>query len=87
MSSLKSRLLVSVVGIPVLLWVVLAGHELLVMAVLAVLAGIALAEIKDSLNGKVYVIGTPSEEIVGAKIKMSEDGLFDDMALLPSLSR
>ena len=51
MSSLKSRLLVSVVGIPVLLWVVLAGHELLIMAVLAVLAGIGAVELQQCVGG------------------------------------
>ena len=51
MSSLKSRLLVSVVGIPVLLWVVLAGHELVIMAVLALLAGIGAMELQQCVSG------------------------------------
>ena len=48
MSSLKSRVLVSVIGIPVLVWVVLAGPELVIMAALALLAGIGASELQHS---------------------------------------
>jgi hypothetical protein len=52
MSSLKSRVLVAVVGIPVLLWVVLCAPKLVIMAVLAVLAGIGALMIVRSGKGK-----------------------------------
>ena len=51
MSSLKSRVLVSVIGIPVLVWVVLAGPELVIMAALALLAGIGASELQQCVSG------------------------------------
>lgn len=45
MSSLKSRVLVSVVGVPLLLWVVLGAPTVVIMAALAILAGIAAYEL------------------------------------------
>ena len=51
MSSLKSRVLVSVIGIPVLLWVVLLGPELVMMAALALLAGIGAVELQQCVSG------------------------------------
>jgi len=56
------------------------GHNL--HGSMSVLAGLALAEIKDSFKGKLYVIGTPAEELVGAKVHMAAGGIFDDMALV-----
>ena len=55
------------------------GHNL--HGSMSVLAGVSLAKIKENFKGKLYVIGTPAEEVVGAKIKMSSEGVFDDMAL------
>ena len=45
------------------------GHNL--HGAMSVLAGLALADIKDSFKGKLYVIGTPAEELVGAKVHMA----------------
>ena len=55
------------------------GHNL--HGCMAVLAGIALAELKSRFSGKLYVIGTPAEEDIGAKVMMSSAGVFDDMAV------
>lgn len=55
------------------------GHNL--HGALSVLTGLILAELKDSFQGSVYVVGTPAEEDDGAKIGMSEKGIFDGMAL------
>lgn len=55
------------------------GHNL--HGSMSVLAGISLAEIKDKFKGKLYVIGTPAEEVVGAKITMASSGVFDNMSL------
>ena len=52
MSSLKSRVLVSVVGIPLLLCVVLLAPDVVIMAALAVLAGIAAHELMDCIGVK-----------------------------------
>ena len=45
MSSLKSRLLVSVIGVPLLVWVVLAAPTFVMMAALAVLSAIGAYEL------------------------------------------
>jgi len=55
------------------------GHN--INGAMAVLAGISLAKLKDHFNGKLYIIGTPAEEVVGAKIYMSDAGVFDEMSL------
>ena len=52
MSSLKSRVLVSVVGIPLLLCVVLLAPDVVIMAALAILAGIAAHELMDCVGVK-----------------------------------
>jgi len=51
MSSLKSRVLVAVIGVPVLLWVVLWAPEQVIMLVLAVLAGIGGIELQQCVSG------------------------------------
>ncbi len=58
------------------------GHN--VSGSMSTLAGLALAEIAEELNGQVQVIGTPAEETNGAKVRMSEEGIFDglDLALM-----
>jgi len=53
------------------------GHNL--HGAMSVLAGLALADLKELFAGKLYVIGTPAEEENGAKIKMASDGVFDGM--------
>jgi len=55
------------------------GHN--VSGAMSTLAGIALAPLKGELNGQVQVIGTPAEETNGAKIKMSKEGVFDELDL------
>ena len=45
MSSLQSRVLVAVIGVPVLVWVVLWAPSLVMMAALAILAGIGAGEL------------------------------------------
>ncbi|MDR3130631.1 MAG: amidohydrolase [Treponema sp.] len=55
------------------------GHNL--HGALSVLAALALAELKDLINGTVCVIGTPDEETAGAKILMAEKGVFDGLDL------
>lgn len=51
MSSLQSRILVAVVGVPVLLYVVLAAPPLVMMIALAVLAGIGAMELQRCVSG------------------------------------
>ena len=53
------------------------GHNL--HGAMAVLAALALADLKELFTGKLYIIGTPDEEKNGAKIKMASDGVFDGM--------
>lgn len=55
------------------------GHNL--HGAMSVLAGLALAELREDFVGKIYVIGTPSEEEAGAKVQMAEKGIFDQMDL------
>ena len=53
------------------------GHNL--HGTLALYAGIALGEVLEDFDGELRVIGTPAEETDGAKIKMAEAGVFDDV--------
>ena len=55
------------------------GHN--VHGSMAILAAMALAELKDRFQGKLYVFGTPAEEEAGAKVGMADKGVFDNMAL------
>ena len=48
---------------------------------MAVLAALALADIKDQFQGTVYVFGTPAEEEAGAKLGMAANGAFDGLSL------
>ena len=50
MTSLRSRVLVAIVGIPVLVWVVLWAHPVVMMSALALLAGIAAHELMSCLG-------------------------------------
>lgn len=58
------------------------GHNL--HGTMAVYAGITLAQILDKIDGEVWVVGTPAEETDGAKVLMSENGVFDkiDLAIM-----
>lgn len=55
------------------------GHN--VHGSMAVLAGMALWQMRDALPGCVRIVGTPAEEGDGAKIPMAEAGIFDDCDL------
>lgn len=48
---------------------------------MAVLAALALADLKDKFKGKLYVFGTPAEEERGGKVPMADQGVFDGMSL------
>jgi len=50
MSSLKSRVLVSVVGVPLLLWVVLGAPTIVMVAALCLLAGIGAVELQQCVS-------------------------------------
>ena len=54
------------------------GHN--VSCAMSTLAALALADMKDSFPGKLYVIGTPAEEGSGAKISMAKQGVFDRLS-------
>lgn len=51
-------------------------------ASLSILAALALLEHKDQIPGNIYIIGTPDEELIGSKIAMAEQGLFDDFSFV-----
>ena len=53
------------------------GHNMI--GVISAGAGALLSKIIDEVGGKVYVFGTPAEETNGAKVTMTEAGLFNDM--------
>lgn len=53
------------------------GHNLI--ATMAAGAAIGLKEVANCINGKIVVLGTPAEEAGGGKIKMIEEGCFDDI--------
>lgn len=58
------------------------GH--CVSASISVLAGIAMRDLEDELNADIHIIGTPEEEVDGAKCRMVDQGVFDnyDMAMM-----
>ncbi|MBU8791940.1 M20 family metallopeptidase [Oceanobacillus caeni] len=62
------------------------GHNLI--GTMSVGAGIALSKVLHEIGGNVVVLGTPAEETNGAKVPMSQQGVFDDtdvaMILHPS---
>lgn len=53
------------------------GHNLL--GTVSTGAGIVLKKLLKDLSGKVVVLGTPAEETSGAKVKMVNNGAFDDI--------
>ncbi len=58
------------------------GHNIICTS--AISAGIGLGSVIDQLQGQVWVIGTPAEETVGAKVLMADRGYFSgvDTALM-----
>lgn len=53
------------------------GHNMI--GTMSVGAGIVLSKLIDEIGGTVIVLGTPAEETNGAKVPMSEAGVFDDI--------
>ena len=53
------------------------GHNLI--ATCAVGAGVASKLAIDQFGGSILVIGTPAEELYGGKVKMAENGAFNDL--------
>jgi len=53
------------------------GHNLI--ATMSTGAGIVLSKAIQEIGGKVIVLGTPAEETNGAKVPMSEEGIFDEV--------
>ena len=49
------------------------------IGVISVGAGVALSKVIDEVGGKVYVFGTPAEETNGAKVTMTEAGVFNGL--------
>lgn len=58
------------------------GHCL--SGAISILAGLALRELQDELDADVHILGTPDEEVIGAKCLMVKQGIFDqyDMAMM-----
>ena len=58
------------------------GHNMI--AATSAGAGVVLSKIANETGGKIYVFGTPAEETDGAKVAMTEAGLFNgiDAALM-----
>lgn len=54
---------------------------------ISILAGMALRNLQEELDADIHIIGTPIEEVNGAKCKMVEDGIFTeyDMAMMVHL--
>lgn len=53
------------------------GHNLI--GTMSTGAGIVLSKVLAETGGRVVVLGTPAEETNGAKVPMSEQGVFDDI--------
>lgn len=53
------------------------GHNMI--AAIALGAALALAKLKDRLQGQIVVLGTPAEETNGAKVVYAQQGVFDDI--------
>lgn len=58
------------------------GHN--VHGSMSILAGLGLESLVEELDAELWVVGTPAEEVDGAKCRMSDEGLFDevDMAIM-----
>ena len=55
------------------------GHN--VHGSMAILAALALMDLRDQFRGRLCVVGTPAEEEAGAKVGMADQGTFDGMSL------
>ncbi|KZL91543.1 M20 family metallopeptidase [Clostridium magnum] len=53
------------------------GHNMI--GTMGVGAAVALSKVLDSIGGQITVLGTPAEECDGAKVEMTEKGVFDDV--------
>ncbi|MDY0406947.1 M20 family metallopeptidase [Virgibacillus sp. 179-BFC.A HS] len=53
------------------------GHNLI--GTMSAGAGVLLSKFLQDIGGSVVVLGTPAEETNGAKVPMSEQGIFDDI--------
>lgn len=53
------------------------GHNL--HGTMALYAGMAVGEAMGELIGELRVVGTPAEETDGAKVRMADEGVFDDV--------
>jgi metal-dependent amidase/aminoacylase/carboxypeptidase family protein len=51
------------------------GHNLIAIAAIGAAASVKKAV--DLCGGTVYVIGTPAEELIGGKVKMAKEGIFN----------
>lgn len=62
------------------------GHS--VSCCISLLAGLSLADLQDELDADIHIIGTPGEETNGAKVAMTDQGLFNDydMAMMVHLN-
>lgn len=58
------------------------GHN--VHGSMSILAALALQPLAEELDAELWVVGTPAEEVDGAKCHMSDEGLFEgvDMAIM-----
>lgn len=56
---------------------------------ISLLAGLVLNDIKDSIDAQIDIIGTPDEEMRGAKVTMANNGVFDgyDFAIMIHMSK
>lgn len=54
---------------------------------ISILAGLALRQLQDELDADIHIVGTPLEELDGAKCAMAANGVFDsyDMAMMVHL--
>lgn len=55
------------------------GHNL--HGAMSALAGLGLLPLMEELGGELLVVGTPAEETSGAKVMMSDKGVFDNVNL------
>jgi amidohydrolase len=53
------------------------GHNMI--GTMSLGAAVALSKVLDLIGGQITVLGTPAEECDGAKVEMSEKGVFDDI--------
>jgi amidohydrolase len=51
------------------------GHNMI--GAMSAGAGVILSKISDETGGKIFVFGTPAEETNGAKVAMTDEGLFN----------